>query len=279
MSVDKKIFKKGASDYYWSSRFLPKGMRDDVFKLYSFVRTARDATADPKAFDYLEHRWATIQEGLSDRKVPTPLDDSVAEHAMANMAYLVHRHNFDPDWTAAFLKSMRWDLQKHEYRSLKDTLAYMYGAAEVIGLMLGRMTGLPEESQKAARLQARALRYNTFLRDIASDHAAGRSYFPSNDIKKYGLKNLSEAEARSKPGMFADFMHAELLRYEQWQSEASLGFAHIPKRLRVPLETLVDRHSMIAQLLKYDPLTVYEQPSKSPRRSVVREAIRRTISR
>jgi phytoene synthase len=281
MSVEKNIFKNGSTTYYWSSRFFPKGVRDDVFKLYSFVRIVDDfvdrVPSDVKKFEYIEKRWIAIKKDLAAGRVQAPLDESVSERVLANIAYIVHRHNCDPEWVDAFLQSMRWDVQKHQYRALKDTIAYMYGSAEVIGLFMARILNLPEEALAAARLQGRAMQYINFLRDIAEDADLGRCYFPSNEYKKYGLKNLSELEARDKPKMFADFMHAQLLRYATWQTEANDGFVYIPKRLRVPLQTAVDMYNWTAQQLKDDPLVVFERKVKPRKRQVVRRAVKRSI--
>ncbi len=267
--------------YFWRSRLLPKPVRDDAFKLYSFVSTVRGYALVQRVeeFEAIEHRWKTIAAELDKRRVPTPLDDSASEHVLANMAYLVHRHSLDGAWVDAFLKSMRWDLQKHQYRSFKDLQDYMYGSAEVIGLMIVKMLGLPEESMKAARVQARAMQYISFLQHVSLDYKRGQTYFPLNDIKKFGLKDVSEDEARKKPGMFADFMHAELMRYAQWQSEANEGFAHIPRRVRVPLETTIDVNNWIARQLKYKPLEVFEQVIRPPKHQVVRRVVRHSITK
>jgi phytoene synthase len=177
------------------------------------------------------------------------------------------------------LQSKRWDLQRHEYRALKDTLAYMYGSSEVIGLLLARIVNLPEESLSYARLQGRAFAYIHFLRDINLQNAEEYCYFPANEYKKYGLKNLSEEEARNKPKMFTDFIHAQLLRYATWQAEANEGFMYVPRRLRVPLHTAVDMYNMTAQQLKENPLLIYEQSLKPKRRKVVSGVVRRSVSR
>jgi len=195
------------------------------------------------------------------------------------MAYIVFRYKCDPAWVDAYLKSMRQDAQKHQYRTLKDTLEYIYGSGEVIGLFMARILDLPEEALKYARLQGRAMKYVGLLRDIKGDDNLGRCYFPTSEYIKYGLKNLSEEEARNKPAMFTDFMHAQLLRYAQWQTEANEGFHYIPRRLRVPLHTAVDMYNWTAQQLKYDPLIVFEQKVKPKKRRVIRQAVKRTITR
>jgi len=282
MNVEKNIFKNGSTTYYWSSRFFPKGVRDDVFKLYSFVRVVDDfvdqVPSDIKNFEYIEKRWKTVKKDLSTGKVATALDDSVSERVLANIAYIVHRHGCDPEWVDAFLQSMRWDVQKHQYRALKDTVAYMYGSAEVIGLFMARILNLPEEALESARLQGRAMQYINFLRDIAEDNALGRCYFSASEYKKYGLKNLSEDEAREKPKMFTDFVHAQLLRYASWQTEANNGFVYIPKRLRVPLQTAVDMYNWTAQEIKEDPLIVFEKKVKPRKRQVIKRAVKRSVN-
>ena len=281
MHIERTIFKKGSTTYYWSSRFFPKGVRDDVYKLYSFVRVVDDyvdqVPSNVEQFEYIESRWQTIKKQLKSGDVPAALDESTNERVLSNIAYIVYRHRCDPAWVDAFLQSMRWDLQKHQYRALKDTIAYMYGSAEVIGLMMARILNLPEEALGPARLQGRAMQYINFLRDIAEDNTLGRCYFPANEYKKYGLKNLSEEEAKAKPKMFEDFMQAQLLRYATWQTEANKGFLYIPKRLRVPLQTAVDMYNWTAQELKNSPLVVYDHKVKPKKRQVVRRAVRRSI--
>ncbi|MEI7631721.1 MAG: squalene/phytoene synthase family protein [bacterium] len=275
------IFKNGRLTYYWSSRFFPKGMRDDVFKLYSFINLVHnfvDQTPSNLAkFEYIEVRWTTIKSELANGFVTSPLDDSVSEKALSNIAYIVHRHGCDPAWVDAFLKSMRWDIQKHQYRSLKDTLEYVYGTAEVVGLFVARILNLPEEALEPVRMQGRAMQYINFLRDLTDDSEMGRCYFPVNDIKVYGLKNLSEEEARAKPKMFADFVHAQLLRYAQWQTDANKGFIYIPKKIAVPLHTAVDSYNWTALQIKNDPLIVFEKKVKPQKRQVVRTVVERSI--
>jgi phytoene synthase len=261
----------------------PKLVRDDVGKLYGFLAHVHGLTlvdpVDVQGFDHLESRWQAIKTELAARHVPAALDASATEQTLAHIAYVTHRYGFDPAWVDAFLQSMRYDLQKHQYRSLKDLQVYMYGSAEVIGLMLARMVGLPEESQKAARMQARAVQYILFLRHLAADTAAGRNYFPANDVKKFGLKNLSKTEAEAKPGMFADFMHAEILRYAQWQAEANENFLLLPRRLRIPLQTLVDSYNWTANQLKNNPMMVYESSLKPRRRRVFTHIVKHTMTR
>jgi phytoene/squalene synthetase len=106
----------------------------------------------------------------------------------------------------AFLKSMEMDLDKTRYTddSYKD---YIYGSAEVVGLMCLRVfcegnhqlydTLLPK-----ARSLGSAFQKINFLRDIKSDfEERGRTYFPGIDFTKFTEADKQEIEKDIK----ADF--------------------------------------------------------------------------
>lgn len=291
-NLEKNIFKQGSTTYYWSSRFFPKGVRDDVFKLYSFVRVVDDMVdsipPDTKRFMSMCHRWDTVKKELKNGKVPKALDESVDEQVLANIAYVVHRFKCDTAWVDAFLASMKMDVDKREYSSLEDTIDYIYGSAEVIGLFMARILKLPgqgtgskrpePEVLRFARMQGRAMQYINFLRDIAEDVELGRCYFPSRTLKKYGLKDLREISAQSNPEAFVAFMNEQLSLYEEWQAEADKGFSYIPKRLRIPLQTATDMYNWTAREIKKDPFIVYEKKLKPRKRRVIKTAAKNTIS-
>ena len=67
MTREQQIFKKGSTTYYFSSKFFPKSSKEDVFKLYSFVRLADDfvdkVPSDIKNFNKLEKAWKSKLAG------------------------------------------------------------------------------------------------------------------------------------------------------------------------------------------------------------------------
>ncbi len=76
--IERDIFKKGSTTYYFSSKFFAKGVRDDVFKLYSFVRVVDDYVdmipPDVESFKYIIRRWQSIRK-QADYGRFEPLDD------------------------------------------------------------------------------------------------------------------------------------------------------------------------------------------------------------
>lgn len=278
MKIDEAtIFKQGSTTYYWSSTFFPPATRTDVYKLYSFVRIADNFVdtipADVKSFEKLEKTWQKLQAG---KKVPGNQDDVIAR-VCQNMHEVYSKYDFDSSWVDAFLSSMRMDIKGHTYKTLDDTLAYIYGSAEVIGLMMAKIIGVPETAYEYAKFQGRAMQYINFLRDIAEDIELGRCYFAKSELKKYGLSNLSEAEAYKRPAAYREFMEAQLAYYHQWQSEANKGFTAIPRKQRVALRTAVDMYNWTAEQLAKNPYVVFDKKVKPNKYRVVARAIRRTL--
>jgi phytoene/squalene synthetase len=100
---------------------------------------------------------------------------------------------FGAEYTAPFFDSMRTDLtaSEHDQESFDR---YVYGSAEVVGLMCLRafMQGVPLTEAEDARLVhgARALgaafQKVNFLRDLAADfETLGRSYFPGVSVDSF----------------------------------------------------------------------------------------------
>ena len=278
MNVEKEIFKNGSTTYYWSSKFFPKSIRDDVFKLYSFVRIVDDYVDAPepdvKSFDHMVHRWNTAKEDLANHH---QLDDSIAERVLRNIVYVVHRFDCDPGWVDAFLSSMQMDIDKREYKTLDDTLEYIYGSAEVIGLFMAQIMGLPEEAHDFAKMQGRAMQFINFIRDIDEDITLGRRYFPTQDLKEFSLDNLSKKEAIAKPKEFKAFISKQTDRYELWQSEAAKGFDYIPRRLQIALKTAVDAYNWTGQEIAKNPMIIYEMQLKPSKRKMVKLGLKRKL--
>jgi len=273
-TVETTIFKRGSTTYYWSSVFFPREVRADIFKLYSFVRTVDDLVdvVPPRRaeFQAVYNAWEaskanpphdharTLQKGETRRALITK-----------NIAELSVKYNFDPAWVQAFFSSMQADLDGARYKTLAQTLGYVHGSAEVIGLMLAQIMRLPPTAGQAAMLQGRAMQWINFVRDIAEDNALGRSYFPQEDLRHFGLSDVQEATARAHPEQFAAFIRFELGRYTQWQAEATSAHALLPRRVRTPVATAAHMYGWTAQQIAKDPFIVFARKVKPSRRRVL----------
>lgn len=280
--VEKKIFKRGSTTYYWSSSFFPKSYRKDVYALYSFVRVADDYVdeqpAQPKKLLELEKSYL---KGINDPafEVITHSWDDIDTRVIKNIIRLSHKYKFDQKWVEAFFWSMKQDIDPNTYATLDDSLRYVYGSAEVIGLMMAKIMGLPEESFAAAKAQGRAMQWINFIRDIEEDNSLGRLYFPKEDLRKYNLKDLSKETVTNKATDFKRFMRAQIKRYDAWQAEADAGMTYIPRRLRSPLKTAVEMYNWTAQRIEQNPLIVFDKKVRPGKFRVIFSGTKRVAKR
>ena len=252
----KEIFSNNSTSYYYSSLFFPEDVREDVFKLYAYVRTADDFVdekpQDPEALEQMrKDTFENWDEGTSGDKVV----DLFLEVA--------NKRDFKKEWVEDFLDSMEMDLHKSEYETLDETLDYIRGSAEVIGLMMCRILELDEEAHRSAEMLGRSMQYCNFIRDIKEDNELGRRYMPTEEIEKHGLEGLEEDEIEEEK--FNKFMESQLKNYWKWQKEAEKGLKYIPYRVRVPVILSSRLYRFTARVIEKRPLIVYDEkvrPSK-----------------
>jgi len=167
-------------------------IRAPIYAIYGFVRFA-DEIVDtfhdfPQAslfYKFKEDTWHAIEERISLNPVLNAFQE------------VVHTYRIEKELITAFLDSMEMDLSKQSY-SPEGYEEYIYGSAEVVGLMCLHVfcNGDPDQYQKlkgpARRLGAAFQKIN-FLRDLKSDfEERGRVYFPGVDF------NLFTAEDKEK---------------------------------------------------------------------------------
>jgi phytoene synthase len=257
--IHRQIFQKGSKTYFNSSLFFPKEVRENVFIFYAWVRVADnfvdDVPQDEKGFrNFCDQTYAAL-EGR-------PSGDDVID----TFVELYHEKGFEKSWVDAFLHSMGLDLVKSQYDTLEETLEYIYGSAEVIGLFMCAIMGLPEESYHHACMMGRNMQYINFIRDIDEDIGLGRRYLPLKNTK---LKTLDKKTAYEQPQDFLKFMQEQTQYYKGWQKEAEKGYHLIPKRYLIPIKTASDMYNWTAAQIEKNPYIVFERQVKPSKGRII----------
>ena len=250
-----RIFKKGSKTYFYNSLFFPSSVRDDVFTLYSFVREADNfVDAVPQQVEGFYRFKAMYERAMAGELSGDVVIDGFVE--------LSRRKGFPRQWTDAFLRSMEMDITKDAYHNMAEVDTYIFGSAEVIGLYMSRILGLPEHTHPYAQYLGKAMQYINFIRDINEDLDLGRSYFPRHDYEQFGLTGLTPGEARATPEGFRAFVRKQIERYDEWQARAEEGFRYIPKRALIPILNASEMYKWTADRIREDPFVVYETKVK-----------------
>ncbi len=153
---------------------------------------------------------------------------------------------------------MASDLSKKNYYTIDETLTYIHGSAEVIGLMMARIINLSEQSYQGAKMLGRAMQQINFIRDIKEDINLGRQYLPIDEMNSQGLKSLSKDLAHKQPREYVAFINKQLDYYNKWQKEAESYFNLIPSRYRLPIQTAAAMYKYTAKKIAKNPFSIFD---------------------
>ncbi len=186
------VIRRYSTSFGLASRLLGAGVRQHVENIYALVRIADeivDGAAENAGVDTVGAGRALNElERETDNAMDVGFSSNLVVHAFALTA---RDAGFGKELTAPFFESMRTDLseKQHDQASFER---YVYGSAEVVGLMCLRAFVLGETVADLPRLEtgARALgaafQKVNFLRDLAADfETLGRSYFPGIDVETF----------------------------------------------------------------------------------------------
>jgi 15-cis-phytoene synthase len=181
-----KITRYYGKTYYFSTYFLPKKIRKDVFLLYAFLRLP-DEIVDNNHLNNIDSREFLLDWKQEWRKAYT---NQTSKFTILNMiASLFKEEEITDEYGTDFIQAMIVDLTKKRYENYEDLKSYMYGSAGVVGLI---MTHLLKYKDSQALIHAEQLGYamqmTNFLRDIKEDYEIrNRIYLPENLLKKYNI--------------------------------------------------------------------------------------------
>lgn len=262
-----QIFENGSTTYRNSSLFFESEVRDKVTELYAFVRVVDDFVdqVPPDKSSYFSFKQSFFSAFESG--------DATGNSIIDSFVGILREYQMPIEWVIEFFDSMEMDLDGYEYNTISDTLRYIRGSAEVIGLMMAKLIGLDHESYKYAEMLGRSMQFINMIRDISEDIELGRSYFPKEELEKYGLYPLSREVAQANPDKFRSFINFQIDRYESWQTEAELGFRYIKYRYLVAIKTASDKYMMTANTILKDPFVVFERKVKPKKYQVIAQGV------
>jgi phytoene synthase len=206
------------------------------------------------------------RQGLSGKKTDDLIIDTFVE--------LMKKKDFEPIWVEDFLHAMEMDLSKKDYDTLEETIEYMHGSAEVIGLFMAKILDLPEESYFAAERLGRAMQYINFIRDVREDLMFGRRYLP---LSGYSLNNLTKEETSKKKTEFERFIRDQIDVYFEWVKEAESGFKFIPRRYYIPIKTASDMYKWTALQIRNNPFIIYDLKVKPTKGRIILNVLKNSL--
>ncbi len=245
-----------STSFSLATRILSNEIRQDIYNIYGFVRFADeivDTFHDYNKAELFVRFEQSLEQALSDKISLNPILNSFQE--------TVHRYNIDREYIKAFMQSMHWDLSKKTYLTDEEYKAYIYGSADVVGLMCLKVFVKGDDVQfdalkDAAMRLGSAFQKVNFLRDLKADHEhLERSYFPNVDMNAFdehskqtiikeieadfsaGLKGIFQLPDEAKFGVYTAYKYYLRLLKKLKKTPSTQIKA---KRIRVPNYQKVD---------------------------------------
>lgn len=218
LECSKLITQRYSTSFTLGIKTLDKKYHLPIYAIYGFVRYA-DEIVDT----FHDHDRNALLKRFK-KETYSAIDEKISLNPVLHaFQMIVNQYQIDKQLIEAFLVSMEMDLSnKHYDQTGYET--YIYGSAEVVGLMClcvfceGDRKEYEELLPAAKRLGAAFQKVN-FLRDIKSDYDdRGRVYFPNVDFN-----NFNESDKLAIENDIQEDFDAALIGIKKLPEGAKLG--------------------------------------------------------
>ena len=199
-----------STSFSLATRMLSTSIRTHIYNIYGFVRFADEIVDSFHAYNKME-LFNRFEESLY-----LAISNKISLNPILNSFQMtVNLYDIDIDYIKSFMTSMRWDLSKKTYKTEKEYKDYIYGSADVVGLMCLKVfvkgdMKLFDKLKKPAMHLGSAFQKVNFLRDLKSDtENLNRLYFPDVNIDSFDeyskskiINEIKEDFKQGKTGIF-----------------------------------------------------------------------------
>lgn len=186
----KMVTKSYSTSFSLAVYMLSPSIRPAIYSIYGFVRFADEIVDSFHGYDK--------QDLINDfeNEYYKAYKNNISLNPILNsFQQTVKKYNITDDLVQAFLKSMKLDLVKLNYNNTEEYEEYIYGSADVVGLMcLKVFVNGDEERYNALKTEAMrlgsAFQKVNFLRDLKDDNLIlNRNYFPGINFNTFNEEN------------------------------------------------------------------------------------------
>ena len=185
----KLVTRRYSTSFSMGTSLLGKKVKRHIYNIYGFVRFADEIVDSFHKFnkkDLLDKFENDLFYAIENKISLNPILNS--------FQFTVNENNIEIELINSFMKSMRLDLNKSLYKTESEYKKYVYGSADVVGLMCLKVF-VKGDLKKYNRLKANAMALGSafqkvnFLRDLKTDsEVLKRNYFPNVNVSNFDEK-------------------------------------------------------------------------------------------
>jgi phytoene/squalene synthetase len=226
----RSITRAYSTSFSTAVKMLSPRIRQDIYNVYGFVRLADEIVDSFHNYDK-ERLFAMFEVDLENA-----LQNGISLNPVLNaFQHTVKQYSIPGNLIDAFMKSMKLDLVKKDYATFAEYNEYIYGSADVVGLMCLKVF-VNNDDVKYEELKNPAMRLGSafqkinFLRDLKADtEDLDRSYFPMLNLNEMtdavkraiveeieadlheGYKGIVKLPAEAKFGVYTAYVYYKKL--------------------------------------------------------------------
>ncbi|MGY5848046.1 phytoene/squalene synthase family protein [Salegentibacter sp. HM20] len=248
-TCSKGVTQAYSTSFSTATKMLAPSIRQDIYNIYGFVRLAdeivdsfHDYDKESLFDDFEKDMYKAIEQRISLNPILNAFQETV------------HKYQIEAELYEAFMKSMRQDLSKSDYLSIEEYKEYIYGSADVVGLMCLKVFVKGDQKaylklKNSAMSLGSAFQKVNFLRDLKADFEdLNRSYFPNTNLAKLdesgktriiqeieedfrkGFEGISQLPIEAKFGVYTAYVYYKKLLHKLKRTP-SMEIRH--RRIRV----------------------------------------------
>lgn len=234
----KIVTKSYSTSFALATKMLAPSIRSDIYNIYGFVRFADEIVDTFHDYDK-EKLFHTFEKDMEEA-----LQSKISLNPILNsFQHTYHKYDIPHHLVESFMESMRMDLTKKTYETFDEYRKYIYGSADVVGLMclcvfVNGDKEKYEELKESAMALGSAFQKVNFLRDLKADYEdLNRTYFPNT--------NLLELDELSKKRIVNEIKADFALGYS--------GITKLPEQAKFGVYTAYRYYKKLLQKLQGTP--------------------------
>ncbi|WP_318310019.1 phytoene/squalene synthase family protein [Flagellimonas crocea] len=234
----KVVTQSYSTSFSMATKMLAPSIRSDIYNIYGFVRFADEIVDTFHDYD------KTQLFNAFERDMERAIEDKISLNPILNsFQHTYHKYDIPHHLVESFMKSMRMDLTKKNYETFDEYREYIYGSADVVGLMC-LCVFVKGDKEKYEQLKESAMALGSafqkvnFLRDLKADYEdLNRTYFPNT--------NLLELDEESKKRIVNEIKADFALGYS--------GIVQLPEQAKFGVYTAYKYYKKLLQKLQSTP--------------------------
>jgi len=246
----KLVTKRYSTSFSMGTSLLGNEIKRHIYNIYGFVRFADEIVDTFHKFnkkDLLDRFENDLFYAIENQISLNPILNS--------FQHTVNKNNIEIELINSFIESMRLDLHKSLYETETEYKKYVYGSADVVGLMCLKVfvkgdLKVYNELKTSAMALGSAFQKVNFLRDLKTDSEdLKRNYFPNVDVANFdektklkiieeiendfnnALEGINKLPDDSRLGVYTAYKYYKKLLFKLKQT-SSLNIKRI--RIRIP---------------------------------------------